>query len=255
MNIQPPDRNNPANPLLKVAALTLGAVDIESPKPLKARKERIRKVQIIASLNFKRSDDMKGNARAEDGRAITVSFSLGIRRASFELAASFEARGKKLARITNIAFLSPFEIASNVNEETVVRHGSEKGYELSGSAEIRVSEMAAGVAGRGRASGKAKSSSTSKNIRKTKTEFRQSNVLVTHGGNLIHWEFRPSQSLSDTEAAYLEGEVFHSRDERQQISRLYGQLDCRRSDGSVDNCWFSLHADERPYCEKYRFRR
>jgi hypothetical protein len=217
MNLQAPGRNNPANPLLKVAALTLGAVDIEPAKPAKLGKSRIRKIQIVASLNFKRSDDMRGNAKAADGRPITVSFSMGISRASFELSATFEGREKKLARITNVAFLSPFEVESSVSEETVVRHGSEKGYELSGTGGLQVSEMAAGIAGHGRAVGKMKSGSATKNVRKTQRAFRQSNVLVTHGGNLIHWELSPARALSGSDMQFLEGEVFHTRGERQQI--------------------------------------
>ena len=54
MNLQAPGRNNPANPLLKVAAPTLGAVDIEFRQDGETGKSRIRKIQIVASLNFKK---------------------------------------------------------------------------------------------------------------------------------------------------------------------------------------------------------
>jgi hypothetical protein len=74
---------------------------------------------------------MRGNAKSVDGRPITVCFSIAIRRASFELSATFEEQHRKLPRITEVAHLSPLEVKYTVDDETVVTQGSEKGYELS----------------------------------------------------------------------------------------------------------------------------
>jgi hypothetical protein len=198
MNFQRPDRNNPTNPLLKVAALTLDAEDLGTLTPTKQKK--IRRILVVVSLNFKQSNDLRGNAKADDGRPISVCFSMSIRRASFELAATFEDRGRKLPRITNVAFLSPLEVKYSVSDETVVRHGSEKGYEVSGSGALNLSEIAAGMAGHGRAVGKAKSGAATKKVRTKKGAFHQTNVSVTYGGNLIHWEL----TLANTKSSDLD---------------------------------------------------
>ena len=84
MKTQPPNENNPSNPLFKAVALTLRTVDVKTVP--------LRTVRVVASLNFKKSNHMHGETRATDGSEVTVSFSLAIKRASFELSFKFEGK-------------------------------------------------------------------------------------------------------------------------------------------------------------------
>src|SRR5207245_865559 len=82
MQTQPPDKNNPSNPLYKVAALTLDKEHVDIPDSRAT-------VRILATLTFKRSSDLRGKTKTSTGHDVTVCFSLAIRRASFELTAFF----------------------------------------------------------------------------------------------------------------------------------------------------------------------
>lgn len=216
MNRQRPDQNNPANPLLKVAALTLGAVDLETLTHGK-RRSRVRRIQAVASLNFKKSDDLRGNAKSVDGHDITVCFSMSLKRASFQLSATFEGHKKTLPRITNVAFLSPFVVEYKVNDETIVRHGFGKGYEFSGAGAMQLSDLTPGATARGGAAGNVKSGTEVRNVRKSKRAFKETNVSVTHGGNQIHWELTPALRDPESDVQCLEGEVFQSHNTAQPI--------------------------------------
>lgn len=68
MRSQTPESNNPANPLDKVAALT-----IERVYPVETQTNKFR---VLARLNFKKSADMRGHAKTTDGTPVTVSFTL-----------------------------------------------------------------------------------------------------------------------------------------------------------------------------------
>ena len=79
MQFQPPDKNNPANPLHKVAALTLDK-EFEGDA-----------TRVAATLTFKKSNDLRGRGRTKDGRDVAVNFGLALERASFELTFSTDA--------------------------------------------------------------------------------------------------------------------------------------------------------------------
>src|SRR5947209_1084646 len=100
MRYQPPDNNNPANPLLKVAALNLDK-DYQTGGAQQAR--------IIAGLTFKRSNYLQGRTQAKDGRQITVTFGLALKRASFTLTFSTDTGQSPdgLVSLKKVAFVAP----------------------------------------------------------------------------------------------------------------------------------------------------
>jgi hypothetical protein len=80
MQYQSPDSNNPCNPLMKSAALTL-----QKEKLGPSKRDAY---AINARLTFKCSNDLRGFTQTADGDNITVCFSLAIKRASFQLSFS-----------------------------------------------------------------------------------------------------------------------------------------------------------------------
>ena len=206
MRTQSPNENNPANPLFKVAALTLRRVD--------AKVGRFRKVRIVPSLNFKKSDDLRGITNSTDGSSVTVCFSLRLRRASFQLSVLFEGDERNnLAQVRKVAFLSPLEVRDNVKHQVVVSRTSNRGRGLSASANLGIDTAMARVSGRGEVGGKTKTAQKTKKVGSSVTTFDRTNISVTHDENVIHWEISSVADLTATEnePPFLHGEVFRSR--------------------------------------------
>jgi hypothetical protein len=206
MRTQSPNENNPANPLFKVAALTLRRVD--------AKAGRFRKVRIVPSLNFKRSDDLRGITNSADGSSVTVCFSLRIRRASFKITISFEGDEKtNIAQVKKVAFLSPLEVRDNVRHQVSVSRTSNRGHELSGSTTLGIDTAIAKFGGRGMVGGRTKSAQKTKKVGSSVRTFDRTNIAVTHDENVIHWEISSvdDPTVTENEPAFLQGEVFRSR--------------------------------------------
>src|ERR1043165_4608550 len=127
MQHQPPDSNNPSNPLLKIAALALNK-EYKSlpPTPI---------VRLVASLNLKGSNDLRGTAKSEDGLDITVSFSLALRRANLQIHCSLEGSGGTIT-ISKVAFSAPMGVWQRVKNS--VTRGGERGFTLAGRASVDV---------------------------------------------------------------------------------------------------------------------
>jgi hypothetical protein len=204
MRTQPADRNNPANPLSKVAALSLGTSDFKTGQ--------IRQIRVIASLNFKKSDDLRGTVKSDDGRLITVCFSLKIRRSSFEIGVSFDGIERSSPRIMNVAFASPLQVKATTREVISIVRKSDEGYDIQGLGAAGVSP--ASIVSHARLGGKGKVESTkvAKKERRTSRDFVETNIAVTYGGNVIHWEINPKSdpTLPEGGQAFLQGEVFRS---------------------------------------------
>ena len=202
MRTQPPDQNNPANPLFKVAALTLRTAD--------SRVKRGRKVRVVASLNFKRSEDMRGVTKTTAGASITICFSLRIRRATFQITATFDGQSRNIAHIKNVAFMSPLEVKGRIMDRVSVSHSSGEGYDLSGSAHLGIEATNVSVGARAGAGGKMKSNKTTTAIGSKFRTFYRANISATYDDNAIHWEINPIRdpTMPASGPAFLLGEMF-----------------------------------------------
>lgn len=206
MQSQPPDRNNPANPLFKVAAL-----DIEKNFPSEAHLDEM---AISATLNFKRSSDMRGRAKTFDGQDVTVSFSLALKRASLEIKFSCEkfADSRRIVDIKNVAFKSPLVSVGNFSQTINCASGRDisAGVEMDGHSKAQLSGPDAGLS----LSTKASASFSRKNSRDAQYQisFECSNIKATSAGNTIHWEIFPKNAASSSNPPgstdFLDGEVF-----------------------------------------------
>src|SRR5258708_10970858 len=141
MQHQPPDKNNPSNPLLKIAALSL---DKEYVKVAPTSK-----VRVIASLNFKSSSDLRGRAKTKVGEDVTVSFSLALKRASLEISFLFEKAGSadNVVNIERVAHLSTLHTRDQITDEfsTKKRSAKKRSFGLGLTAKASASGIAAGA--------------------------------------------------------------------------------------------------------------
>ena len=211
MQNHPPDKNNPSNPLIKVAALTLDK-EYETLSPNS-------QVRVLATLNFKRSDDLRGRAETKSGEEITVTFSLALKRASLELNASFEDAPGLPVNIQRVAHLAALyvhdRIANQISTEDQLKTNLAVGLDASLGASVSgVHASAKGLAKAG--FGKNKKVLTK---RKTARALSRGNVAVTFGGNSVHWEISPnmlSEKIGPNETdSWIEGELFKAKNARQ----------------------------------------
>lgn len=206
MQYQRPDSNNPANPLIKVAALTLNKVYVGAAPS--------KQVRIEASLNFKRSNDLRGQATTQQGEDVTVSFSLALKRASFELTVWSEdgAPAGSSVELRKVAFMSALSVKDKVEDNSSTTSGFDRSIAVSASGEGGVG--LSGVTGtiKGKADAKLKAGSATQRKRKVSRSFVRSNITATAGGDRVHWEINPratnGSAEEEPEYSYLEGEVF-----------------------------------------------
>lgn len=211
MRIQPPNQNNPTNPLFKVAALTLKRVD--------SRAKRLRKVRVVASLNFKRSDDVRGIAKSANGNAITVGFSLRLRKASLQITASFDGDASVVPGVSKVAFIYPLEVKDSLREVATVSRYSKKGCGLEGSAGVDAGLSSATLGARGRIRGEAEAGKKAKVEGRSVRAFERTNISATFHENVAHWEINPvsDPTLPGHEPAFLQGEVFRTRAQNRAV--------------------------------------
>jgi hypothetical protein len=211
MRIQPPNQNNPTNPLFKVAALTL--------KTLNTRTTRSRKVRVVASLNFKKSEDVRGVTTSANGNSVTVCFSLRIRRATLQIEASFEGSATAIPQLGKVAFVYPLEVKNSLKEEATVSRNANSGYDLKGSANIAADIAKVSPGGRASVGGEKHADKKAKVVGRSVRTFERTNVSATFHENVAHWEINPVRdpTLPDHEPAFLQGEVFRSRSQNRTI--------------------------------------
>jgi hypothetical protein len=202
MQNHPPDKNNPSNPLVKVAALTVDKEYLEfTPKSA---------VKVLITLNFKRSADMRGRTTTPNGESATVTFSLALRRASLELAFAFERAPEDVVKLERVAYVSTLHSKEKVSDMIVAQQDTQKS--ASGafgvSAKVGTSAMTAAGHVDGSLSAGIKSKTTKK--RKATRAVSRSNVSATVGGNIVHWEISPNMlSNNDVDGeSWLDGELF-----------------------------------------------
>lgn len=201
---QPPDSNNPSNPLLKVAALTLDKAY--------AQEDPTSKTRVLVTLNFKRSSDMRGQTVTRSGDDVTVCFSLAIKRASLELRFYFEdAKAQHAAvKIERVAHLRGVHAQDRISDETAVKKISKRGLSLRLKGQAKGS--LSGIGGAANMDGEAHADATTESTRKRRTarSVVRSNVAATYGGNFVHWEIEPNiiPDGKDSQASWLQGELF-----------------------------------------------
>jgi hypothetical protein len=215
MKYQSPDSNNPSNPLIKVAALTL------DKEYAKVGKDALIKVQ--ATLNFKQSSDLSGTAETKDGEDVTVCFSLAIRRASFEVSFQMDdgqVVPAELFELIDVAFHSPLQLTTRITDHSSVVRRSRKAASIgaAGQAAVRLAGPSVGFRLRGKTL--AKKDTASRTKRSTSSRLERANVNVTFSENRIHWEIKPLASWGSAKqnnvGLWLEGEVFRSHGPRRQ---------------------------------------
>ena len=207
MQHQPPDQNNPSNPLLKVAALSLSKEYVK----LKPKSQ----VRIIATLNFKRSNDLRGRAKTKSGEDVTIMFSLALKRASLELTFVFEKPdvARDVIDVDRVAHVPTLYGRDRITDVSIARRQSanKRSLKLGARAKANVTGLDANVRG-GAVLAVESKSKTARNRRVSRSASRN-NVLATFGGNTVHWEINPNAALegiSKSENAWLEGEIFKS---------------------------------------------
>jgi hypothetical protein len=205
MHKQPRNSNNPANPLLKVAAL-----DIKRSHEKRAKRASCR---VHINLNFKKSSDIRGNTFNEFGEDITVNFTLSIHKASFELEFAFEnPRDNKFVCISNVAFIEGLstnqrvdlshEIDSSINIE-----GSISGEATLGANANPIAKVTAATKGQ-------KTIERKRNSKhKVNANYSVTGISATHAGNIINWSIdsiwtRKEEFDHKNDLTYLSGEVF-----------------------------------------------
>jgi hypothetical protein len=222
MQNHPPDKNNPSNPLVKVAALTLDK-EYLTVTP-------ISKIRVVATLNFKRSSDLRGRAKATSGGDVTVTFSLALKRASLELSVSFENAPNEPVDIQRVAHMTALHTRDRITNQITAEKRSKKNMSLDVGAAVRAGVTGADASAK--AAGKIGASESSKVLRKRKVSqsLSRSNVAATFAGNVIHWEISPNM-LPDQgvgiDGAWLEGELFRTANGK-----------------SIDTCSVSWQHDE-----------
>jgi hypothetical protein len=203
MQNHPPEKNNPSNPLIKVAALSLDKQYLAVAP--------ISKIKVIATLNFKSSNDLRGRAKTNSGEDVTVTFSLALKRASLELSVSFENAPNDAIDIQRVAHMTALHARDRLTDQITAERQSKRN--LSVDVRALAHGGLAGVNASAKASGKAGATESSKVLRKRKVSrsLSRSNVAATFAGNVIHWEINPNMlpdKGNDTDGAWLEGELF-----------------------------------------------
>lgn len=222
MRSQPPDNNNPANPLLKVAALNIEK-DLETRIKGQAR--------IAVNLTFKRSNDLRGKAQTVDGEQVTVTFGLALSRASFRLTLTTD-RGQSansLVRFEKVAFVNPATIKTNVQESISTKKRRSRKIAL----DTQVQANLMGISPAGKAEAGADLSGTTQTEQRISRKFNSTNVSATFGGNEIHWEINPGTTQNQNQIfGFLEGDVFRSATNNQPIDACHIY---RKDGGSISS--------------------
>jgi hypothetical protein len=217
----PPDKNNPSNPLVKVAALNLDK-EYLTVAPTS-------KIRVIATLNFKHSNDLRGRAKTNSGEDVTVTFSLALKRASLELSVSFENAPSDAIDIQRVAHMTALHTRDRITNQITAERQSKKNLSLGIGAAARAGITGASASGKASAQAGATESSKVSRKHKVSQSMSRSNVAATFAGNVVHWEINPNMlpDGSDTDGAWLEGELFKTA-----------------AGKPIDTCLVSWHQDD-----------
>lgn len=209
MQHQPPDDNNPANPLMKAAALDIDKTYLKTGND--------KQIELEATLNFKRSDDFRGRATGPNGEDFTVVFGASISKATLEVVCSFEQDSSKV-KISDVPFVS--ELANTKLISSDMSYDLDRlkslGTELAGSVSSNDGETAAAVSAK---ASSAKNTSSKKKMR-IESKSRRLNVNGTFGGTRIHWTIAPDHQFDGMD--FLNGEVFASEEGKKLTAAKVG---------------------------------
>jgi hypothetical protein len=215
MQKQSGDSNNPANPLLKVAALDI--------KRSHERRDKRASCRVHINLNFKKSSDIRGNTTNEFNENITVNFTLSIKKATFELNFVFENRkDNRLVHVSKVAFIEGLSTSQRVD----LSHEIESAASIEGSISGE-SNLSTSVKPIAKAFAATKGQKTIERKRNSKqkinTSYSLSGISATHAGNTINWSIdslwtRKEEFDHKSDLTYLLGEVFKDASSGKSIS-------------------------------------
>ncbi|MGX7709530.1 hypothetical protein [Methylobacterium sp. Gmos1] len=207
MKYQSPDSNNPANPLNKVASLT-----VDKEQSIQNNKSC---VKIKVNLNFKFSSDLKGLAMTTDGEKISVCFSLGIEKATFSIDfhAENHTTSERLVDITQIYHQKPLGVSEKIDEseKTANKSSGSRDFKIGTGFDVTTEKQDFKLSANASAS-HGKERQTTYDINQSKS-YENMNISVTNGGNNVHWEFIPKSNLISSIPRALRGEVFQINDD------------------------------------------
>lgn len=183
MQYQPPDTNNPCNPLLKAVSLTLDKEHVGDGADAV--------INVIANLTFKHSNDFRGYAKDAAGQMITVCFGMAMRRASFQICFGLDDLTRSAAgaiTLHQVAHHSSLASETQVIEESC--RSEEANAQLLGELKGNLSSTFASRSVSARASGRvlADAKKGTRSTRRKKRTSVETNVTVTFSADKIHWE-------------------------------------------------------------------
>lgn len=182
--------NNPINPLSRVASLSVERGD----------ETRINtELPINVTLNFNRRRDISGTAVSKAGATVTITFNLGIARASLDLEA-YLADGVKdgaSIRLADVAHMSA--IATN----TKTKITTSSAFNKKGHASIKIGASASkNIKPKGEANFTFDRTKDSRTKRASSVELNEININGTATGTSASW------SIEAANGDFLIGEVF-----------------------------------------------
>ena len=201
MQKQRRDSNNPANPLIKVAALEIRRTN-----------ERIStQASCYASikLNFKKSKDIVGYTKDKLGQTITVNFTLSIKKATLQVTFQFEdSEDSKHLSISKVTFIEGLTTSHSIKASQESNSSTES--VAKGEASLGISPTK--VIMKGEAEGKKKHEKKQQSKMKFETKYCATGISATNAGNIVHWSIDSSwtrkEDLDFSGETYLSGEVF-----------------------------------------------
>lgn len=203
MRKNPPGSNNPINPLYKVATLQLDRQDWTKDK-----------ARVIAKLQFKSSNDMRGEAQTRGGEPVTISFALAVHRAILEISFRFSQNFPPGASLSasQVAHLHPLIASRSTREKDTRTFSKRRSIGVAGATEANISVHGASASVKARAKGAIEFTKAEKSSVQVDGVFETTNIGVTCDGNTIHWSIDPrnpgaTPSLTNPHS-YLSGEVF-----------------------------------------------
>jgi hypothetical protein len=212
MRKQPRDTNNPANPLYKSASLDITRAN--------ERIGKYRSCDVNVTLNFKKSNDMRGQTLDRKGAELTVNFTIAIKRATFEMKMIFDDLNDTAhLNVSKVAFVDSLTTDRSIKVADAGDSRRQTRSSAVGDASISISRTKADAKGSLGLRKKHSSASSRADKWSSATTYPMTGVAATYERNTINWSLDSlwtRQDLSE-EQAYLSGEVFRNPTTNRQI--------------------------------------
>lgn len=208
MQKQPHSSNNPANPLMKVAALNISRAH--------ETRKKYASCKISITLNFKKSSDLRGTTVDKLGKQITVNFTLAVKKATLEMRFEFKNEKDYISlHITEIAFVESLITKQSIDDAREIELtanteiASKEEVALDLSAKTALANLVIGASRKGNRLAKKKGTRR----QKIKSNYKITGISGTYAGNTINWNIdslwtRKEEIESNEGSTYLLGEVF-----------------------------------------------